>query len=196
MTNDNHSSDYPRQIKLPDGTEIELREMSRADRDSVLNFAKGLPQEDLLFLRTDLTDPNDVDNWMQNIENGRSKSLAAYDGDLLVGYASVHRNTAPWMKRVGEIRVNVSVAFRGRGLGRILTSHIFDLARSLHLKKLTANMMSDQRGAQAAFRKLGFVPEALLGDYVEDRNGTSRDLVIMSFDVEGHTDQAIEPLRL
>ena len=196
MTNDNNGSDYPRNVKLPDGTEIELREMSRSDRDSVLNFAKGLPQEDLLFLRTDLTNPNDVDNWMQNIESGRSKSLAAYDGDLLVGYASVHRNTAPWMKRVGEIRVNVSVAFRGRGLGRILTSHIFDLARGLHLKKLTANMMSDQRGAQAAFRKLGFVPEALLGDYVEDRNGTSRDLVIMSFDVEGHTDQAIEPLRL
>jgi ribosomal protein S18 acetylase RimI-like enzyme len=196
MATDDVIDAYPRQIRLPDGAEIELRLMARDDRDAVLSFAKGLPEEDLLFLRTDLTDPKDVDDWMTNIETGHSTSLAAYDGDGLVGYATVHRNSAPWMKRVGEIRVNVSPAFRGRGLGRILTSHIFDAARGLSLKKLTANMTSDQRGAQAAFRKLGFVPEALLGDYVEDRNGTSRDLVIMSYDVDGHTDQAGEPLKL
>lgn len=47
-----------------------------------------------------------------------------------------------------------------------------------------------------AFRRLGFVPEALLADYVEDRHGTPRDLVIMSYDIDGHTDQVAEPLRL
>ena len=53
-----------------------------------------------------------------------------------------------------------------------------------------AQMTTDQHGAQAAFRRLGFVPEALLADYVQDRNGLTRDMVIMSFDVDGHTDQA------
>ena len=73
---------------------------------------------------------------------------------------------------------------------------IFDLARSLGLKKLTAHMTTDQRGAQAAFRRLGFVPEALLADYAEDRKGISRDLVIMSYDVEGLTDRVDEPLHI
>ena len=50
--------------------------------------------------------------------------------------------------------------------------------------------------AQAAFRRLGFVPEALLADYVEDRNGVSRDLVIMSYDVDGLTGQMDEPLSV
>ena len=54
----------------------------------------------------------------------------------------------------------------------------------------------DQAGAQAAFKRLGFMPEAVLADYVEDRNGTPRDLVIMSYDVDGFTDQADEPIHL
>ena len=62
--------------------------------------------------------------------------------------------------------------------------------------KLVAHMTSDQHGAQAAFRRLGFVPEALLADYVEDRNGTLRDMVIMSFDIDGHTDSIAEPVRI
>ena len=100
------------------------------------------------------------------------------------------------MRRVGELRVNVGAAYRARGLGRILTAHIFDLARALGLRKLMANMTTDQHGAQAAFRRLGFVPEALLADYVEDRNGTPRDLVMMSYDIAGHSDHVAEPLRM
>ena len=64
------------------------------------------------------------------------------------------------------------------------------------MKKLMANMTADQKGAQAAFRKLGFVPEALLADYVEDRNGTSRDLIIMSHDVDGHSDQVADVAKI
>lgn len=187
---------FPRTCELPDTSVVDLRLMTVEDRDAILEFARALPQEDLLFLRVDLTQANVVDDWMKNAAAGRSVTLVAYGNNQLAGYATVHRNPAPWTRRVGEIRVNVSPEYRTRGLGRLLTSQIFDVARGSGLKKLMANMTSDQKGAQAAFRRLGFVPEALLGDYVEDRNGTSRDLVIMSFDIDGHTDQVLEPLEL
>ena len=190
------NASYPRSVRLPEGTEVEIRLMQSADRDAILNFARNLPQEDLLFLRVDLTEEKVVDDWMRNAQTGLSTTLVAYDQAGLVGYATVHSNPAPWTRGVGEIRVNVSPAYRGKGLGRVLTSQIFDLARSLKLRKLTANMTSDQHGAQAAFRRLGFVPEALLADYVEDRNGMPRDLVIMSYTIDGHSDQVAEPLRL
>jgi len=190
------ASGYPRQLKLPDGGQVEIRLMSRADRDAVLAFACNLPEEDLLFLRVDLTEPTVIDEWVKNLETGDSVSLVAYDENGVVGYATVHRNRARWTRRVGEIRVNVSPAYRARGLGRRLTAQIFDLARSLGLKKLMANMTTDQPGAQAAFRRLGFVPEALLAEHVEDRDGVFRDLVIMSYDIDGHSDQVAEPLRI
>ena len=57
-------------------------------------------------------------------------------------------------------------------------------------------MTPDQRGAQAAFQRLGFVAEALLTDFVEDRNGGLHDLVMMTFDVDGLTDHADHSLKL
>ena len=187
---------YPRTINLPDGQRVQMRLMTAADRDAMLAFARGLPQEDLLFLRVDISDPEVVDEWIRNIQAGLSTTLLAFDGQGIVGYATVHRTRAPWTRGVGEIRVNVSGAYRARGLGRSLTAQIFDLARGLGLRKLMANMTTDQPGAQAAFRRLGFVPEALLADYVEDRNGTPRDLVMMSYDIGGHSDLVAEPLRI
>ena len=53
-----------------------------------------------------------------------------------------------------------------------------------------AQMTSDQKGAIATFQRLGFQMEALLQDFVIDRNGRTRDLVVMSYDVEGLTDRA------
>jgi L-amino acid N-acyltransferase YncA len=187
---------YPRTISLPDGQSVQIRLMTAADRNAMLAFARGLPQEDLLFLRVDISDPAAVDIWIRNIEAGLSATLLAFDSNSIVGYATVHRSQVPWMRRVGELRVNVGASYRARGLGRILTSQIFDLARGLGLRKLMANMTTDQHGAQAAFRRLGFIPEALLADYVEDRNGKPRDLVMMSYDIGGHTDHVDEPLRM
>lgn len=181
---------YPKSIELPDGSPVTLKQMSADDRDAMLAFAQALPSEDLLFLRIDITDPDVVDNWIGNIDSGATMSIVAYDGSGLIGYAAVHSNPLSWTRHVGEVRVNVNPAYRSRGLGRVLTNQIFDMARGHHLRKLTAHMTSDQHGAQAAFRRLGFVPEALLADYVQDRNGLTRDMVIMSFDVDGHTDQA------
>ncbi len=196
MPTDTLTAQYPKTVALPDGQSVEVRLMTAADRDAVLAFARGLKQEDLLFLRIDITDPAVVDEWVANVAAGLSTTLLACDSRGIVGYATVHRTRAPWTRGVGELRVNVSSDYRTRGLGRSLTSQIFDVARGLGLRKLMANMTTDQHGAQAAFRRLGFVPEALLADYVEDRNGTPRDLVMMSYDIGGHSDHMAEPLRI
>src|SRR5262245_3891112 len=188
---------YPRNIALTgSGDNVKVRFMGPLDRDAILRFARNLPEEDLLFLRTDITSPEAVDEWIANLERGLSTSLVAYSGDALAGYASVHRNPARWTRRVGEIRVNVAPTFRSKGLGRNLAAEIVDVARALGLKKLTANMTADQPGARAAFRRLGFKPEAMLADYVEDRNGRPRDLLIMSYELDGLTDRMDEPLQV
>ena len=190
------NNNYPKAITLADSAKVEIRSMTSADRDDVLAFARGLSEEDMLFLRVDITQPAVVDSWMSNLDADITRSLAAYDDEGLIGYASVHRNPAPWTRRVGELRVNVNTAYRTRGLGKNLISEIFSVARGLGLTKLMANMTADQHGAQAAFRRLGFVPEAVLADYVEDRSGMARDLVIMSYDINGHSDSIVDTVRI
>ena len=53
------------------------------------------------------------------------------------------------------------------------------------MTKVTAQMSTDQRGARQVFEHLGFRPEALLADHVMTRDGQTRDMLIMSYDVAG-----------
>jgi L-amino acid N-acyltransferase YncA len=183
-------ADFPRELTLPGGQQVKLRLMSAADKAHLLRFARSLPNDDLLFLRTDITEPAMIDEWMANIKRGTTVTVIAEVDGQLVGYASLHTDNARWTRRVGEIRVLVASNLRGAGLGRRLAAEIFHLGQWRGLKKMAAMMTPDQTGARAAFEKLGFQVEALLQDWVVDRDGRPRDLLIMSHDLEGLTDQA------
>ena len=178
---------YPRTISLRD-LSVTLRLMEPPERDAILAFARNLPPDDLLFLRLDITSPDGVDEWLGNIVAGRTITVLADVDGAIAGYASVHHNDVLWNRHVGEIRVNVGSEYRRHGLGRRLVDEVFAIAREIGLRKLTAQMTPDQKGARATFERLGFRPEALLADYVVDRDGKTRDLLIMSNDVAGFTD--------
>jgi RimJ/RimL family protein N-acetyltransferase len=63
------------------------------------------------------------------------------------------------------------------------------LARILELRKITAQMVADHKNARALFERLGFHVEALLPDWVEDREGHSRDLLLMAYEVRRAREQ-------
>lgn len=182
---------FPIHVKLRDGRQATLRLMEPSDKDAIVKFAAKLPSDDLLFLRTDITDKNVVATWIDNVKNGHTITLLAEVDGELAAYASVHVEPARWTKRIGEIRVNASHKFRGLGLGRRLTAEIFQVARGLGLKKLTAQMTPDQTAARTAFEHLGFQVEAVLTDWVEDRKGRPRDLLVMTLDVAGFSDRIV-----
>ncbi len=188
--------EYPQTIKLKDGQTLELKPARQGDRNAIVKFAKGLDEQDLLFLRVDITQGDVVDNWLDNIAAGETVSILAWCDDSVVGYCTVDRNSAKWTRRVGEIRVNVAPDYRSLGLGRHLIGKIFDIARHLGLQKLTAMMTPDQMGAQAAFTALGFRHEAVLTDHIEDRDGGIHDLAIMSYAMDGLSGQVDAPLAL
>ncbi len=188
------SRKYPREVSLGDGS-VSFRLMGPSDRDAILAFARALPPDDLLFLRLDITTPDGIDEWVRNIEAGRTITVLADADGQVVGYASVHHNDVLWSRHIGELRVNVAHDYRKRGLGRRLTEEVFTVARGLGLTKITAQMTPDQKGARAVFERLGFHPEALLADFVVDRDGKTRDLLIMSHDVTGFTDVEHRPRK-
>jgi len=154
---------YPREVKIRDGRNVSLRLMEAGDNQRILNFANSLPPDDLLFLRTDITDPRTIDEWVRSIEAGTTITVVAELDSGVVGYASLHTEGARWTRLVGEI---------------------FRLGQDFGLKKMAAMMTPDQKSARAAFEELGFRVEATLQDWVVDREGGSRDLVIMSLSCE------------
>jgi RimJ/RimL family protein N-acetyltransferase len=175
---------YPRRIRLERG-EVTLRYMTRADREAIVGFARDLPAHDLLFLPIDITRPEAVDAWLGGIERGTVATvLAEGDGATVVGCATIDRGELHWSSHVADLRVIVSAAARGLGLGRLLTQEAFALALSLGIEKMVAHMTVDQKGAIAVFEGMGFRPEALLRDHVRDRDGRKHDLLILSHEVE------------
>jgi L-amino acid N-acyltransferase YncA len=189
------SRTYPWNTSLG-GVQLTFRLMTPEDEELVLGFARTLSEEDLMFLRTDITQPATVKNWMKYLNNGRSMSVVAVtpEGNM-AGYATVHMNEANWTRHVGELRVLVGPDYRGIGLGKRLTNEAFAMAKDLGLKKITAQMSTDQRSARGVFEHLGFRPEALLADHVMSRDGRTHDLLIMSFDVAGFSNEAAQTRR-
>lgn len=181
---------YPRQVALADGREATFRLMTPSDRNAMLEVARALPLDDLLFLRMDITQPRAIEEWIANIEAGKTITVMAEIEGALLGYASIHVNEALWTRHVGELRIIILPKFRRLSLGRRLAQEVFAIAKNLGLKKITAQMTPDQAAARATFERLGFRAEALLADYVVDLKGRTRDLLIMSYDVAGFHDTA------
>jgi len=174
---------YPSTHRVGD-LSVTLRLMTRADRGAVLSFARALPQHDLMFLRRDITEDSEVDSWISEIESGETTTILATDDDGIVGYATVHRSMIPWSAHVAELRILTAERVRGRGMGRVLTEEAFNLALSLGLEKMMAQMTLDQKAAISSFESLGFRPEALLRDHVKDREGNRHDLLVLSHDIQ------------
>lgn len=160
-----------------------IRRFEGKDRDAMLAFAEALPEHDLLFLGRDLRHPRVIAAWIDAIAEGWIDSLIAEEDGKLVGTAALVRDPLGWSAHVGEVRLLVSPAKRGAGLGRDLLEGIYSIAMERGIAKLTAQMTPDQIGSVMLFESLGFRAEALLKDHVRDRAGNPHDLAVLSQDV-------------
>jgi L-amino acid N-acyltransferase YncA len=175
---------YPRSIECG-GKQIEIARMTSDDRDAVVAFVAALPAHDLLFVPRDIGHPQVIDAWMRALDGNDVTSLIARDRDAtVVGCTAIVTDDLSWSRHVGQLRVLVSPAVRGTGLGRALIQECFAQALERGLKKLVAQMTTDQGAAIAVFEELSFRAEALLHRQVADREGGMHDLVVLSHDVD------------
>lgn len=174
---------YPRALDLDDGTQVRLRLMAPTDVHRVLAFARALPEDDLQFLRVDITKMLVVMLWAQNIKAGQTVTVLAEKDDEVVGYASLHHDVVSWHRHLGELRVQVGPACRSHGLGSLLGREIFAIAPEMGIRKIVAQMTPNQTQAIALVTRSGFRQEAVLHDFVIDRNGRTNDVVVMVCDV-------------
>ena len=179
---------YPWTTTVKD-TKVTLRLMTPEDKNAMLRFARSLPEDDLLFLAIDITQPEAVDNWIRNIKEGRAHTILVEANGKLVGHGSLIHEEQVWTRHLGGMILLLGPEMRGLGLGNILAGELFARARELNLRKVVARMAAEQKGAIQVFEKLGFKIEALLTDCVIDRRDRTHDLIIMSYDVTGFTEE-------
>ena len=175
---------FPYTARVGDAS-ITLRLMTPGDREAFLTFMRAQPEDDLFFLLVDVTTPEGLDHWMGDLQNGRNVTVLAEEGGKLLGYSSLHHGQARWTRHLGEIRLLMAPGQRGRGVGRLLGHEVFSIAHDMGLQRIVVRVALAQSSARHLFERLGFHMEALLADWVIDRQGHTQDLVLMSYDVAG-----------
>lgn len=174
---------YPRELKL-EGHEFRLHLMSAADADTVVAFGQAMPEEDLTFLRLDITQPDVVAEWVRNIELGRVVTLLATEDERLAGYVSLWHNEFLWTSHLGDIRTYVATPFRESSLAKALVMEAVELADEMNLERVACHIAAEQIETRQMLDELGFNTEALLQDWLKSADGRHHDLMILSRPVE------------
>ena len=118
-------SPYPKTVKLRDGRSVEIRPLCREDYESLHDFLLSLSDEDRLFLRHDVRDPDLPRRWAEDLTSNRLVLLAAFDQDRVVGTGRLYRMNHGWMHHVGHLRLITAVSHRRVGLGGLLALYVF-----------------------------------------------------------------------
>jgi L-amino acid N-acyltransferase YncA len=174
-----------KQWKKTCGTEeVHFHLMNQSDEDSLRKaigvFASSLPSSDLVFLRMDITQPEAIDEWVDNVRRGRTITVLAELNGQIIGYGNLHMSSLQWTSHIGEIRILVSGKYRKLGIGKELVKDLIDIAQEKGLARVVAHIAATQPPVRLMFESLEFDPEALLTDWLKDHNGQIHDLIIMS----------------
>jgi RimJ/RimL family protein N-acetyltransferase len=174
---------YPKKVKLVDGSSVMIRRMLEEDASALHTFFLNLPDESRLVLKDNVTDRAVIDRWARELDYDEVLPILALSGEHIVGDATLHRHKHGWSKHVGEFRVVVAPQFRKRGLGSILAREIVQNAVDFGLEKITCEIMEEQEALRKLLERAGFQREATLTRYIKDIRGKHHDLVIMTHDV-------------
>ena len=175
--------DYPKSWVLEDGTKVTVRPLTKRDRDNLALFFKHIPEEDLRFLKDDVTDMRVIDKWIDNLDYERVLPLVADLDGRIVADASLHRRREGWRRHLAGLRVVVDPKFRHKGLAAGLVVELMDIAQAEGLGRLYTELPADDLPAIDVFKGRGFIEVARFQRNILDRAGKYHDLVVLHADL-------------
>ncbi|HHY86281.1 MAG TPA: GNAT family N-acetyltransferase [Verrucomicrobia bacterium] len=175
---------FPQKITLKDNLQCTLRPLRKDDEKRFHEFFLAVPEQERMFIKHRVTDPEVIRGWCQNIDLGHKFPLLAVTNGKIIGAATLHQQLGGWKRHIGRVSVLVLPEYRGRGLARTLVREISQLARNLGLERLEAEFIGEQEAAIKMFALLGFSHLLRLEDYVKDMQAISHDYVLMGLNLK------------
>lgn len=179
---------YPREITLHNGVTLVFRPMDRDDVGRLWVFFQRIPPEDKMFFRQDVSRREVVQHWAETLDYGLVLPILAFEGDRVVGDATLHRQRTGWKQRVGVVRVQVALDYRHLGLGTAMVRELRHLGEKAILHYLMAEVIEEQAAAVRAFEKMGFVRAATYRNFVNDQKGGLHNLLVLLYRMSSSPD--------
>jgi L-amino acid N-acyltransferase YncA len=170
---------YPKQVKLEDGSAIILRPLLKDDEQALLAYFQSLAPEERVELKEEVTDPKVIENWMESLDFDLMLPLVALHEGRIVGAASLRFSLSAWTQHQGQVNLSTDPQYRAKGLGTLLIQNLQDIATQVGLEHLTAEIPLELTKAFSLFERLKFQKAAVLPGFVMDAAGRESDLVLM-----------------
>ena len=176
---------YPTVRLTRDGEQMTVRPLVPDDKQALLEFFRGIPEEERFYLKDDVTSSSVIDQWIERMDYSRVLPLVATRDGKIIADATLHHGRAGARKHTGEIRVLVLPQHRDQGVARTLLRELIQIASGRGLEKLVFEVVAGiEESARYMAQIVGFVPIGSLRDHVRDIDGTAHDLVILELDVK------------
>jgi len=175
---------FPKDIALKDGSRAKVRPLHKDDEKLFHEFFLGVPEQERMFIKHRVTEPEVIRDWCRHIDLGRNLPLLAQMDGKVVADATLHQQLGGWKRHIGRVSVLVHPKYRGRGLAKAMVHEIVEIARDIGLEKVEAEFIGEQEAAIKMFALLGFSNLLRLEDYVKDMQALSHDYVLMGLDLK------------
>ncbi len=173
--------DYPKEVILKDGTGVTLRPLKDGDENVLFEMFRRLSTDDLWFLNHDVSDPGLIADWINNLDPNRVISIVALLEGRIVGNAVLMMKRHGAKSHIGKVRISVDPGFRDRRLGTWMLLDLVNLSMAMGLQMLVMRLVQDRDASLInGVRKLGFIEEAVLKNYLMGGEGQAHNLVIMT----------------
>jgi acetyltransferase len=172
-------NNFPKTVKLKDGTQLVIRPLRKEDEKSLREYFLRLPAKEVSRLKDDVTHPEVVEKMIIDLDYDVVFPLIAFDGDRIVGNATIKFNRIGWTRHQAEIRGTVDPDYREKGLSTCIINMIMEISKSMGIDQLTAQVSPALDEAYFLCEKVGFKEAALLKNFIKDQEGRYEDLVIM-----------------
>jgi len=175
---------FPKEIKLKDGFGCKARPLLKDDEKAFHQFFLSVPEQERMFIKHRVTEPQVIRDWCRNIDLGRNLPLLALTEGKIIASATLHQQLGGWKRHIGRVSVLVHPKYRARGLARALVGEIIGVAREGGLEKVEAEFIGEQETAMKVFAFLGFSSLLRLDSYVKDMQAISHDYILMGLDLK------------
>jgi phosphinothricin acetyltransferase len=136
--------------------EVSVRAATAEDAAAICTIYNQGIEDRIATLETQLRTPEERRQWMA-ARTARHPVVVAVSGGQVVGWGSLNSfNPRPAYDHVVDLSVYVERAWRGRGVGRVLLTHLLDRARGLGYHKMVLATFPYNAGGLALYRRMGF----------------------------------------
>ena len=155
----------PQQVVLRDGTEVTLRPETDGDLEYAWEMFSSISDNTLEFLPEGFSRER-VEGWFKEIDYSKAIPILGFvemeEGTRMVSSSSLGFKKTDIYKHRATFGITVHDDYQGKGLGKLLTQYMLDIAAEQGVKKVELSVVAHNERAIHIYKKMGYEIEGLI----------------------------------